>query len=218
MKLGLEKILIILILIVATISISWQIIQVNHNKDEFMPKTSVYQKGEVVTFGKNLGYANWQAEGYEVSAKETRVLLPDEVEKEYNYRNKEKTDLQGFCIVCINVKNQSNQKAGEQGISAGLIPLLVGVNQMTNNFDDELFELLNPDIPPTTFGGFSLNEGENLDVYIPYVINNGNFTNSIFESDMDVLKRSNKYLMLTTYPERKLLELFERGEVNGDNN
>jgi len=169
------------------------------NQNVKLPIEENFSKGEVVPFGDDFNTnADEIASGYTLQVLDSEILPVDEFLEKYDNSGEIVADgfTEYYYLVKVSVGNVNNRDGTESGISLDQIPL-VGTNYFML-MDYVVFELLNPDMPGSSF---SLQLGTKKEILIPYAIN------PQVHANYRRLQNDTPKLQLTEYPHHKLITL-----------
>ncbi len=166
------------------------------NADVKLPIRQVFQKGEVVSFGKDYNIStNDRSQGYTIQVLDSKIMTAKDFCQKY------KIDDMGlvkyYYMVKLSVKNVSNKNAGKEGVALG-IAMLVGTDYTLIASPEENM-LMNPELPPML--SFSLELGKRTELWIAYSLIPGATPSS------EQILKDPPMLQITQYPHRKLLRL-----------
>lgn len=133
--------------------------------------------------------------GYSVTVTGTELLSLDELKNNYKTEDK-RIDyyLDHVYLVKIKVKNTSNKDAEKAGIDTNKFQLQSGA--FMQFVDDKIY----PEINDPALTSFSLKENTEMDFILPFAI-------SQEQIDIDTFKNSMNQIVLTLYPNKKIVKL-----------
>lgn len=166
------------------------------NVDVKLPIRQVFQKGEVVPFGKDYNISTGdRSQGYTIQVLDSKIMSAKDFCTKYKMDDMKLVKY--YYMVKLSVENVSNKNPGKEGVSLGLA-MLFGVDY-TLITSPEANMTMNPKLPPTT--SFSLPLGTKLELWIAYELIPG------VTPSYGKLLKDPPLLQITQYPHRKLLRL-----------
>ncbi len=161
-----------------------------------LPVRQVFEKGEVVPFGKDYNISEGDcSDGYTIQVLESKIMTEEEFFQEY----KEADDMglaSHYYMVKVKVGNADNEYVGEQGVHMGMA-MLVGTNYSVI-LSPDMFRAVNPDMETASF---SLRLGTEMEMWLVFQIIPGN------TPEIGHIVEDPPMLMITQYPHQKMIRL-----------
>ena len=161
-----------------------------------LPVRQVFEKGEVVPFGKDYNISEGDCcDGYTIQVLESKIMTEEEFFQEY-----EEADDMGlashYYMVKVKVGNAGNEYVGEQGVHMGTA-MLVGTNYSVI-LSPDMFRAVNPDMETASF---SLRLGTEMEMWLVFQIIPGN------TPEYEHIVKNPPMLQITQYPRQKLIRI-----------
>lgn len=166
---------------------------VNNSNIKF-PIRQIYQKGQIVPYGKDYISTPSQGEGYTVQVQASKVMAAADFCRKYGV--KDIGIIKYYYMVKLSVKNIGEKQDTKHGAALGNAVLL-GRNYYAVPMPDT-FQAVNPKMPGASF---SLYPGKKKELWLVFQMVPGQMP------DYKDLKKDPPMLQITEYPHQKLLKL-----------